>query len=179
MKMVVVHKLIFCALILSASIVPLSAQAVETWIYGLPGWFAVGDTIQFVGDLGTTQLYNGACDAWAEGCRIDWGFGFRRVFEANESTCTWESASATVYVCFVPCCFWMGACESNACGECDDLDDCGNNCYCMSLWRILSFQSVPGDRPTGGCYRIELVCNPDASCIGRPPGPTVVTPCDP
>lgn len=157
------------ALIVPAMLAGVSEAEAETArIYGLQGWFAQGDTIQFIGDAQVLSVppQTPDCEGWDEDCALDNGFAFREVSGVDVSECAIADSSTTCYVFGVVCCYWMGACSSQPCDsspapDCDDSEYeeiCGNNCYCMSIWEVQSFNAAPGDA-LDGCYEIEMICD--------------------
>jgi hypothetical protein len=141
-----------------------SVSAETAYIYGLSGWFSSGDTIQFIGDVNVLSVPPNQpdCAQWSDDCVLDNGFGFREVSGVNTTTCSISDSSTTCYAFGVVCCYWLGDCSEHPCDkphlECwESEDECGENCYCMSIWEVQAFNASQGDA-TDGCYEIELIC---------------------
>ena len=150
-----------------------SSRCQSTYIFGDPGWFAIGDTIQFMGDSQQSTVQTAEC-SWDEPCYIDKGLTFRKVENANLSTCSAdELPSDTCYVCAVVCCFFFGDCGGDRQGMCEGggvphdcwetADECGEYCLCKSLFEVTGYNSAPGDREYV-CYGISLICISDEDC---------------
>lgn len=154
------------------------AGAQSTYVYGRAEWFAVGDTLQFVGDANLGASGYDDCP-WDEGCEIDSGFAFRKVTDVDVEECTAEELpSDTCYVCVVVCCFFMGDCEGEHCTsggmECwESEEECGNDCLCMGLLVVTAYNASPGDAEFG-CYTLDLICDPDEECENGTTGCDVV-----
>jgi hypothetical protein len=166
--------------LLISSLFPIPGASQTQWIYGLQGWFTIGDTLIFMGDAHLTTFYvPDFCDDWdTTTCYVDYGFYFRRARNVDVEACT-TTAGDTCYVVATVCCEWVGACNdsidekhhslSYLCdtaqgGEkCEDdgiVEKCGDNCYCRSIWEVKSFNATQGDA-VDGCYKLELICDSD------------------
>jgi hypothetical protein len=133
----------------------------DTFVYGKEAWWAVGDTVQFVGDSGLLLLGEGGCSSYDQGwgsCHIDTGFTFRRITDFDDGDCSYTPGD-TCYMCKVRCCFFWAT--DGPCGTCS----CGCNPHdlCKSFWKVVEFyQSGPTGR---GCYESEFVSDcADEAC---------------
>lgn len=154
-----------CALLLASVLLAgfaTTGQAETAYIFGDEGWYAEGDTIQMLGDFNVGTV--GGCDEWGD-CQQEAGFVFRKVTGVNVYACTFESASSTCTAHPGACCFWMGRCPGyTQCDEehCEEYEEeCGYNCYCLSMWEVTGFEKTVG---SNGCYELEFVCHGLGSC---------------
>lgn len=156
-------------LVMASMVLPThEVWAQSTYLFGKQGWFAIGDTLQFMGDSYVGSPGYDDCP-WDDGCEIDSGFTLRKVMDVDLENCTAdELPSDTCYVCAVVCCFFMGDCDSSPCGEgeveCwETEEECGNYCFCKALFVVTAYNSSPGDLELG-CYTVDLLCDSDEAC---------------
>lgn len=125
-----------------------------TYIYGESGWYAEGDTIQFIGESYGSCPANG-CGAFGyswTNCPLDFGWAFRKVTDVDLQTCSC-TPNDTCEAFAVSCCvFWSDNYVCSGCGVC-----CGDENRCQSFWEVAEFH-LDGD--TGrGCYELNYVAD--------------------
>lgn len=132
----------------------------SAFIYGGAGWYAVGDTIQFVGDSNVDGgPGGGGCAAhkwtWAN-CHVDNGLTFRQVTDVDLQSCSYTASSTCDLVKAECCAFWGSEDVCPSCSYC--CPDCD---LCLSFWEVIDFHA---DGVTGrGCWELEFVADCDAS----------------
>jgi len=135
-------------------------------IGGKAGWWSVGDTVMFLGDCGTASPRDCTMDCYCfeEGCWHDFCFTFVTLTGVDLENCT--GTEGTSYGVNASGCFWLGLDE----GSQMDCFGCESNDYCLSIWRVESYNSLPGDFEQG-CYGLSWICGGgyEDECVDTPP----------
>ena len=90
-------------LVLGSGLISVARSQSPGLIWGMDSWFAVGDTLQFLGDAQTSAPGDAGCGVWDADCLIDKGCAFRPVDHVNVEACSWGGYDTACYTVSLLC----------------------------------------------------------------------------